>query len=327
MKDSPKNTEIKRVAVLLPNKKFLGALIVLIPFLRGLRKIFPGAGVTLFSPRQEIRIIDGIGLFDDIFINDLTGGIGGFLSVIKELRNGGYDILFTLRRKSERDWLLNILSGIRTKVGFKRKYSPLIYDYCFKYDKKTYRAANFLKLLKPFTVKTIEYGKIFPEYKCRTSPSVWLIPCGSKKEKLWPLENYIELARRIIRELNKKVLFVLGPEEKEYRGSIAEKLGELVADIEFLDETAKASELIGEVKNCIVAVSNDCGPGHVPQISGNISLILFNGKYEDVYEWVNRDGRAMEIVSDGGIDKIKVDRIMDILNEMPEAVAGRERTG
>lgn len=304
--------KIRKIGVLAPNKRFFGAHIVIIPFLYNLKRIFPASRITVISPRKESSILNVLGLIDDIVINDITGGTSTFFNIVGEIRKRRFDILFTLRRKSERDWLINLLSGCRLKIGFKRKWSPLVYNYYFKYDKNTYRAANFLKLLKPFDNKPVEYGPVYPGYICRTLPAVWLIPCGVKKKKLWPIDNYIELARKIILELKEKVVFVLGTMEKKYKSYIIEKLQEYSGSIAYLVEEPLRT-LLGEVNNCMAAVSNDCGPCHVPQIAGKKTIVLFPGK-ANVNEWVNREAMSMEIVSEKEwISRIPVKKVFSYL--------------
>lgn len=305
------NSNIEKIGVLTPNKRFLGSMVVMVPLLVNLKKYFPQAHITVISPRQEINILSETGLFDDVIANDLSGGGGSFINVLKNIRIRKFDILFTLRRKSERDWLLNLLSGVRCKIGFKRKWSPFVFNYCFDYDKNTYRATNFLKLLRPFIRNNVKYNRVYPEYDCKTPPSVWLIPCGTKKEKLWPIDNYIELAKRIILELNRRIIFILGTREREYLNSIKNRLQKYIGRVEFLIECS-IKVLLGESNNCIAAAANDCGPGHIPQITGISSFILFPNR-TNVYEWVNKEAGGIEIVSDGLIENISVKRVFNCI--------------
>ncbi len=319
-----------KIGILTPNKKFFGSQIVMIPFFYNLTNIFPDAHITVISPRKEISMLSDLGFIDEIIINDLSCGFKSFFHLVENIKKQKFDILFTLRRKSERDWLINLLSGGKFKIGFKRKWSPLVYNYCFSYDKETYRGANFLKLLEPFknyekygdgsdtsqkrSIRTVPI--LFPEYNCKTSPSVWLIPCGSRKEKLWPINNYIELAEKIILKLNKKVVFVLGNMEKKYKSDIINKLQKYGSSIEFLIEQP-VKVLLGESNNCIAAVSNDCGPSHIPQITGHTSFILFPYG-TNVYEWVNREGRSVEIVSEKG--PVNCISVSDVFREIEQKI-------
>ncbi len=300
------------ICVLLSNKSFFGAIIAYLPFFNVLKQTLPNASITVISLKKEIKIIENLGFIDQIFITK-DNGIS-FFDTIKFIRKGNFDILFTFRRKSEHDWLLNLLSNIPVKVGYKRKWSFLVYTHLVNYSKTTYRATNFLKLLTPFIEDPVEYMPLFPNIKCKSSPSIWLIPAGSKKNKLWGINNYIVLAEQILDHLNKDVTFVLGPDEKRYVKTIEKKMESHKNKVHFLVEKPLKTLLI-EVNNCIMAVTNDCGPGHIPQISNKPTLILFDGN-ANIYEWVNKEGQSSEIFTKNQlITSISVERIYKKVKE------------
>jgi ADP-heptose:LPS heptosyltransferase len=302
-----------KIGVLAPNKKFFGAQIVSIPFYANLRKLYPGAHITVISPVDTIGLLDNLGLIDEVKICDLSGGLKDFFDTLGFIRKNAFDYLFTFRRKSERDWFLNIFSGVKNKTGFKRKWSSLVYDFYTEYDKNKYRGSNFTELLKTVDNDSIiGYEPVFSEHKCKTGETIWLIPCGSKEEKLWPIDSYIELAGQIIEKLDKKVTFVLGESEKSFLEHIHNKLSGYSNSVEYLVEESVES-LLGEVNNCIASVSNDCGPGHIPQISGCKSLVLF-AKGANIYEWVNTEAGGVEIISPSeNIADITVEKVFKTL--------------
>lgn len=296
--------KIRKICVLLPNKSFFGAQIVIIPFFKKLKKLFPAADIIAVSPGPEFNELKEPGLFDRLILSEK--GISGFKNTVKELRDLKLDILFTLRRKSERDWLLNIFSGAKEKIGFRRKWSPLVYDKLCSYDKNTYRAINFLKLLQFFDKESINYTlkRSLPHTK---AASAWLIPCGSKKEKLWSIDNYIALAKKLAEQLKYKTVFVLGPAELKLKEYIISNFDGYMKP-EFII-SAGVEELLQKAQSSALAVTNDCGPGHIVQISGVPTLVLFE-KNANVKEWVNSHSRTEAVVSDeGAIDAITVDKI------------------
>lgn len=84
---------------------------------------------------------------------------------------------------------------------------------------------------------------------------------GGMSYKRWPLKNFIQLAERLTSDSNKKVIFFIGPQEKD----LAEKIrnsGFPVFDGGSLSETAS---LIGA---CNVFVSNDSALMHVAASQG-----------------------------------------------------------
>jgi ADP-heptose:LPS heptosyltransferase len=307
--------EVRKIAVLLPNKNFFGAQIVIIPFFKKLKRLFPAAYIMAVSPGPEFNALKEQGLFDRLILSEK--GISGFKNTAKKIRDIRPDILFTLRRKSERDWLFNIFSGAREKIGFRRRWSPLVYDKLCRYDKNSYRSVNFLKLLQFYDKESINYT-LNPDAEHAGNSTAWLIPCGSKKEKLWPVDNYITLAKKINKQLKYKIVFVLGPAEQNLEEYIISRLDGYIKP-EFII-SAGVKELLRKAQSCALAVTNDCGPGHIAQISGVPAVVLFE-KGANVNEWVNSSGKSRPIVSfSGSIAGISPEEVFDKLLEDEKSV-------
>ncbi|MBN2406777.1 MAG: glycosyltransferase family 9 protein [Elusimicrobia bacterium] len=299
-----------RIGILAPNKRFFGATLVMVPFLADLRRLFPSAELTLLSPVDQAGILRQNGFVDNVYKCSLSMSPKAFADTLGFLKKGKFDILFTLRDKSERDWLLNILSGVECRVGFGRHWSFLSFTHSRRYEKNVYRALNYLKLAEPFRKESAVLSPLYPDYRCRTAESVWLVPCGEKAGKLWPLDNYIRLAGKIVADLDKNVVFVLGPSEEAYKNDIMGKLGGMNGKIDILS-ARPVKELLGEVNNCIVAVTNDCGPGHIVQISGKKAVVLFRS-LSNIDEWVDRNSKNTVVLEgSGGIETIAADRVFE----------------
>ena len=92
--------------------------------------------------------------------------------------------------------------------------------------------------------------------------------------KLWPIEHFAALARRIADELDHDVLVMCGPSERKIAGAVAETSGR-----ERVRSMAEEPMDLGTAKACVrrsrLMVSTDSGPRHVAAAFGVPVITLF----------------------------------------------------
>jgi heptosyltransferase-2 len=113
--------------------------------------------------------------------------------------------------------------------------------------------------------------------------------------KLWPIEYFAELARRIVAELDHDVLVFCGPKERD----IARRIVELSANSRVFSMADQPMDL-GTAKACIrrcrLMVSTDSGPRHVAAAFG-LPLVTMFGPMLPVWS-ENPTQRAVNLVLD-----------------------------
>jgi heptosyltransferase II len=113
--------------------------------------------------------------------------------------------------------------------------------------------------------------------------------------KLWPVEYFAELARRIVAELDYDVLAMCGPKEKDVARRIVELSGSgrvfSMADQPMDLGTAKAC-----IRRCRLMVSTDSGPRHVAAALG-LPVVTMFGPMLPVWS-ENPTQRAVNLVLD-----------------------------
>jgi len=97
--------------------------------------------------------------------------------------------------------------------------------------------------------------------------------------KLWPDENFAELARRIAAEMNFNVLVICGPQERERAAQI-----ERLADHERVRSLAGQELSMGLTKACLkrsrLLVTTDSGPRHVAAAFGRPVITLLGPTHQ-----------------------------------------------
>jgi ADP-heptose:LPS heptosyltransferase len=104
---------------------------------------------------------------------------------------------------------------------------------------------------------------------------VALSPGAGGRHKCWPLENYLELGRRLGA---RRPVYLLGPGENEWIAACREVPGAILA---LQDAAARGIEIspaltIALAQRCVAGVANDSGGGHM-LAAGDIPLVSLFG--------------------------------------------------
>jgi ADP-heptose:LPS heptosyltransferase len=108
-------------------------------------------------------------------------------------------------------------------------------------------------------------------------PRIALAPGAGGVTKRWPLDRFLALAR-IQAERGRQPIFLLGPQENEWRPRIvAEVPGALFPEDHpaFTGAPAGPLRAVAVASRCAAGVANDAGPGHMIAASGAALLSLF----------------------------------------------------
>lgn len=104
------------------------------------------------------------------------------------------------------------------------------------------------------------------------------VPCGSIDQKKWPLQQYIQLAKKYRRNGFVPV-FILGPEERVYEEVILEAIPDAIIPgvmVVNQDDTLHGPMYYMALgRQMAVIVSNDCGPGHLLNCANRPMVFLF----------------------------------------------------
>jgi lipopolysaccharide heptosyltransferase I len=138
---------------------------------------------------------------------------------------------------------------------------------------------------------------------------VVLNPGAGKPAKRWPLERFAELAVRLAREANTRVLVLWGPGEQAAARLIAEAPGAVLAPPTDLDM------LIAVVRRASIVVAADTGPLHVAAGVG-VPCIGLYGPTSAARNGPYGAGHRTLSAADGRMASIEVDAVLAAIREL-----------
>ena len=128
----------------------------------------------------------------------------------------------------------------------------------------------------------------------RDRSTVVLHPGSGSARKCWPMERFVHLAR-LLRARNVRVLFALGPVEREsWSAAVIE---ELTAAVDLLPEL-DLGEFAAVLHAVDVFVGNDSGPAHLAALVRTATLALFGPTDPDT--WRPLGDRVVTLAGGGG---------------------------
>lgn len=269
-----------KLGVFLPN--WVGDAVMATPALRAVRMQFADAEIVGIVRPVIADVLAGLTLVDRVLVHDPRGRNpnGRGWPFVAELRRERFDLLLLLPN-SLRTAILARLSGAKRRVGFARDGRRwLLTDALAPRSKAVPHPLldEYLRLARhlgcPRSSRQMELAVLPADRRqldafWSTQPAglrergvICLNPGGAfGSAKHWPAASFAELGRRIARELQKTVLVLCGPAEREQAREIVRLAADRhvvgLADVELGIGLTKAA-----VQQAELLVTTDSGPRH-----------------------------------------------------------------
>lgn len=285
-----------KIGIFLPN--WLGDLVMATPTLRAVRRHFGSDALVVGIMRPHLgELLEGTGWLDEQWYFDPRARRRelGHWSLLRRMRRERFDMLLMLTN-SLRPALLGRLGRAKERIGYVRSgRGPLLTG---KVYPRRDRGRVVAGPMVDYYLAVAEAAGCRPgsrrlelaitEADRRAADTVWhqlglrtdgrLIALNASgaygAAKLWPLEHFGELARRVVDKLDHDVLVVCGPGE----GDVARQI---VGHADRSRGFSLPEESLGlpTSKGCIarsrLMVSTDSGPRHVAAALGKPVITLF----------------------------------------------------
>lgn len=289
----------KRIrSILITRFQRMGDMILFIPTLRELRKLFPMARIDLLGLEplgietiKPCPYINGI-----ITCWEWKGFIKKWLGRVKA-RMKRYDLFITSCAESTLA-RFGVYIGAKYIVGFKEKIrfgasykaeEPFLLDIALDYDPTLHEVEQNLKIVKalgPHDVdSSLEYyiskeDTLFIRNLLNTQipnpdgPCICIHPGSNQPQKRWIPERFAELCSLLINKFRANIVFIGSQEEKRLNNEI----------IQFLDKQCinlvgniTLGQLAAVLHESDLLIGNDSGPMHMAAAVGTPLVALFGG--------------------------------------------------
>ena len=279
----------------------IGDLLMLTPALRAYKATFPEEEIIFVTGDSNKEVIKNNPNIDRLIpLNDLAFFPGSISEKFKEAMK-----LISLIKKSRarkvfvfhRDWrwnLLVFLAGVKERHGFRRDLRGLFLTHAIDTASKEHQIHSFFKVLcMPVpSEKHALHIDIFPtpEEEERINRVIGTFPSGNiiaiapggaanTREqvplKRWPLEQYRELIRRLLK--HGFLIFLIGGKNdyvftRPLTDAFSTAHGKRLFD---LSGSYSIGETSNFLKRCLLMVTHDSGPMHIASAAGIPVIAIF----------------------------------------------------
>jgi len=269
------------------NDRF-GEFLLNIPALRALKETFSDARLIAVVDPYTKELAESVLFIDEIIEWGRQGhSLSEKLQLIKLLREKSIDMAIMLNPSKDFN-IITRFAGIPIRVGYDRKWGFLLTHKIKdkKYLGQKHEVEYNLELVSLAGAKTndqtltisiddsIVDGLLKDAGIEKSDNLVALHPWTSDPIKQWPIQNFFELAKRLIREQDMRVIIIGGKDELaksiEFFNNIDSNLINLTA-------RTTLTQLAALLKKCKLLISGDSGPVHLACAVNTAVIAIFRG--------------------------------------------------
>ncbi|MBU6452492.1 MAG: glycosyltransferase family 9 protein [Cyanobacteria bacterium REEB67] len=281
-------------AILVVRYRFIGDTILTVPFLRNLRAAYPQARIDVLVGPKSGEVLQGLPYVDNLIVYDTTrfhkydsgkGKTRCFLSYVFELGKNKYDTVFLLKR-SFSSAALAFLIGAKRRIGYGTEGRNFLLTDPVVWRKDIHEVESLLSVLQAVDIpvddgrleafvsptEVAEVLALEPRLN-EERPRVLIHAAAAHPDKLYPLESWAILVKRLRDELGLEPVFSGDAQDR----STYESLAQLCALEKPINMAGKLSlrQSMALYSRMQLAVCVDSGPAHLASAVGVPTVALF----------------------------------------------------
>ena len=289
---NPQIGKISRIVVRLPN--WLGDAVMSVAALRELRRLFPGAHITVVARPGAADIFSDTDFVDEVLVYD-RGGLRSLWQQVRDWKRRRFDLAVLFQNAFEAA-AIAFLARVPLRIGYETERRGFLLTHSIEtptWKDERHEIFYYLNLIgelenlllgsksevEPnFQLSVSSDHKtsarnLLLEYGVETAASLILLCPGSvnSRAKRWPAERYAELADKLS-GAGARIALIGSPEELDVSQSVLDQ-----CERPPLLLTAKTSvaEVVALISIADVLVTNDTGPAHIGAALGTPTLVIF----------------------------------------------------
>jgi heptosyltransferase II len=273
---------------------------------------------------DEVIAVDRVAMRDG---NKLVA-IRDILKLAERIRRARYDLVLDFHSFRETN-LLARYSQANCRLGLKRAHGPYL-SFCFNLDpvledKSQHVSSVFRSLLNPLGIEphdeeilldlSADDLRMADDFLLNhgvssDAPLLGFNVGAGSPGRIWPKENFADLAERLIRQYDARVIFFSGPQD----GDFSKEVAHLTNDRRTLVANNLSLRLLAAViSRCTLLVSNDTGPMHLGPATGVPTLGLFSLGHPEHYRPL---GPFSRFVRKHPIEALQVEEVYEMVLDM-----------
>ncbi len=285
----PGKDNYKRILIIRTDR--IGDVLLSTPVIKALRNKYLQAYISMVVAPYAKDIVEANPYLDEVIIYDKDAKHKSWLRSLKfasRLKKRKFDLAVILH-PTNRMHLLTFLSGIPRRLGYNCKFGFLnnLKKPHTKQEGLKHEAEYNLDLLSgsgvsgnprdlfmPVKPESEQWAKnLFASRGIKEADKLLAInPGASCPSKIWPPDNFAQVAEILAKRHNFKILIVSGPKDTHLADVIARKIGDKALN---LSGKTSVSHLASILKRCDLFISNDSGPVHIASSLGVPVISIF----------------------------------------------------
>ena len=281
--------------ILVVRYRFIGDMILTIPFLRNLRYAYPDAQIDMLVAPNSGEVIENCPYINNFIYFDTTrkhkyekgkGEKKSFWYYVKKLRKEKYDKAYVLKR-SLSSALLCFFAGIKERVGYDTENRGFLLTKRLKYDDKKHESLCFLDALVAdgITIKDTylenwikeenrnKVLELFEKNNIKRKTAVVNVT-ATNEGKIWDINNFARIIEYLANEQETQVIYIGAPSDRNIYENIPFKEELKIKPVNLCGEVT-IKDSLALLKEVDLMIGNDSGNLHMAASVGTSVIGLY----------------------------------------------------
>lgn len=283
--------------ILVVRYRFIGDMILTVPFLRNLRYANPDAQIDMLVAPNSGEVIEDCPYVNNFIYFDTTrkhkyengqGKKKSFWHYVKELKKTKYDKAYVLKR-SLSSALLCYFAGIKERIGFDTENRGFLLTKKVKYDDKKHESQCFLDVLTADGIEVKDdylENWINPQNKQNVEnlfdknglnndlKKAVVHVTATNSLKVWNINNFARIIEYLSNEKGIQVIFIGAPSDKEIYEDINYNVELKIKPVNLCSQLS-IKDSLALLKKVDFIIGNDSGNLHMASSVGTRVIGLY----------------------------------------------------